>query len=79
MFMGMSIMKITATPLNGLVVVETPPFIDQRGRFSRLFCTYELSEVLGSRTIKQINHSITLQAGAVRGMHMQLPVDAVHK
>lgn len=77
--MGMSIMKIATTPLDGLVVVETTPFVDQRGRFSRLFCADELRSVLGSRTIKQINHSITLQAGTVRGMHMQLPPHAEMK
>lgn len=66
-------MKITTTPLDGLFVVEITPFTDQRGRFSRLFCADELSSVLGSRTVKQINHSITLEAGTLRGMHMQLP------
>jgi dTDP-4-dehydrorhamnose 3,5-epimerase len=75
-FLGVSAMKITTTPLDGLVVVETTPFVDQRGQFSRLFCADELGSVLESRTIKQINHSITLQVGTVRGMHMQLPPHA---
>ncbi len=64
-------MKILATPLSGVFVVETTPFSDKRGVFSRLYCESELSEIVGTRRIIQINHSRTALAGALRGLHFQ--------
>lgn len=66
-------MKIHSTPLTGLCIAETTPYIDSRGQFSRLYCENELSSLIGSRKIVQINHSRTAMVGAVRGMHFQLP------
>lgn len=65
-------MKVTPTPIDGVVLVETTPFVDHRGSFSRLFCVDELNDVFKSRQIKQINHSCTHQVGTVRGLHLQL-------
>ncbi len=64
-------MKILATLLSGVFVVETTLLSDQRGAFSRLYCESELSEIVGTRRIVQINHSRTAVAGAVRGLHFQ--------
>jgi dTDP-4-dehydrorhamnose 3,5-epimerase len=64
-------MNVHTTPIEGVYLVETTPFIDQRGSFSRLFCTKELNAVVGHRQIKQINHSRTHQVGTVRGLHLQ--------
>jgi dTDP-4-dehydrorhamnose 3,5-epimerase len=64
-------MKVRATPVAGAVVVDTEPYRDHRGAFARLFCEASLASVLGGRRIVQVNHSITAQAGAVRGMHFQ--------
>lgn len=66
-------MKIHSTPLSGLCIAETTPYIDDRGQFSRLYCEIELSSLIGSRKIMQINRSRTTMVGAVRGMHFQLP------
>ena len=77
--MGKRVMKIRTTPIKGVAIVETTPFIDHRGSFSRLFCDDELRVVLKSRTIKQINHSCTHSVGAVRGLHMQKPPHAEMK
>lgn len=66
-------MKIHTTPLAGLSVVEITPHVDNRGQFARLFCEDELSSLMESRKIVQINHSRTKEVGAVRGMHYQLP------
>ncbi len=52
-------------------MVETTPHVDNRGQFARLFCCKELSSLMGSRKILQINHSCTVAIGAVRGMHFQ--------
>ena len=66
-------MKIRTTALAGVAIVETTPFIDNRGSFSRLFCTDELCTILETRSIRQINHSSTHPVGTVRGLHMQQP------
>ncbi len=60
-----------ATAIEGLYVVDTPRHHDARGAFMRLFCEQTLEPVLRGRRIVQINHSYTVQAGAVRGMHFQ--------
>ncbi len=64
-------MKIHATPISDLLVAQSRTHKDERGAFARLFCDQELSRVLGSRKIVQINHSCTDAVGAVRGMHFQ--------
>ena len=72
-------MKIFQTSIAGVAVLETIPFTDERGSFSRIYCENELAEVIGSRHIVQINHSITNKVGAVRGMHYQYPPNAEMK
>jgi dTDP-4-dehydrorhamnose 3,5-epimerase len=64
-------MKMLSTPLNGIFVVETTPFNDQRGSFVRYYCENDLSAAIGGRRIVQINMSRTHAVGAVRGLHFQ--------
>jgi dTDP-4-dehydrorhamnose 3,5-epimerase len=64
-------MKVFRTELPGVVVVETAPFVDQRGAFARWFCEKELGEVMEHRRIAQVNYSRTTQLGALRGFHYQ--------
>jgi len=63
--------KITTTAIAGVMVIETTPFCDERGAFSRLFCEQELAKVLEQRHIVQINYSRTRHVGAIRGLHLQ--------
>lgn len=72
-------MKIHDTPLAGLKRVVLSPAVDKRGTFTRWFCDRELQGVLGDRQIVQANHSYTERAGAVRGMHYQVPPHAEMK
>lgn len=72
-------MNIIATPLDGLNIVETKKFMDDRGAFYRAFCQRELESIVGERQIRQINHSRTARVGAVRGMHFQNPPHAEMK
>ncbi len=72
-------MKIRSTEIAGVIVVESEPFVDHRGSFTRLFCERELAQVLGHRHIVQINQSRTLAAGAIRGLHYQHPPHAEMK
>jgi len=64
-------MNVVDTPLEGLKVATTQAFTDSRGAFSRLFCEQALASVLQGRRIVQVNHSLTHQVGAVRGLHFQ--------
>lgn len=72
-------MKIHQTTLPGVLVIESTPFTDNRGAFSRLYCEKELATFLGKRRIVQINHSCTHAVGAIRGMHYQIPPHAEMK
>lgn len=64
-------MKIAPTPIEGIVIVESELFADQRGTFSRWFCVQDLADIVGKRRIVQINYSCTDAIGAVRGLHYQ--------
>ena len=72
-------MHIQQTVIEGVMVVETTPFVDQRGAFLRLFCERELSAILGERRIVQINYSRTEAVGTIRGLHYQRPPHAEMK
>ncbi len=65
-------LTIIETPLEGLYVVETDPFVDHRGTWARIFCESELQSILQRRHIVNINLSKTSERGTVRGMHYQL-------
>ncbi len=73
--------KLTTTPtaLAGVFKVERSVMSDERGFFSRLFCSDELRTVGWNNNINQINHSITNRVGSVRGFHFQLPPHAEMK
>jgi len=64
-------MKVAATPIAGLSVVSNSRLADSRGSFARLFCREALTALVGDRVIQQINHSCTVEQGALRGMHFQ--------
>lgn len=72
-------MKFSETGFAGLTLIETPSVADHRGSFTRWFCTRQLAPVLGARTLAQINHSKSLEAGTVRGLHFQKPPHAEMK
>jgi dTDP-4-dehydrorhamnose 3,5-epimerase len=57
----------------GAVVLTRKPRGDDRGFLERVYCADELADVLGTRTIVQINRTLTRARGTVRGMHFQKP------
>jgi dTDP-4-dehydrorhamnose 3,5-epimerase len=63
--------KIHATPLSGLMVIEAEPRCDDRGSFARTYCPMEFQQLGLDFSLCQINVSNTLRAGAVRGLHFQ--------
>ena len=63
--------KLNNTSINGLHIIEFTRNSDLRGFFGRLYCKDTLKEFLLDREILQINQSITLKKGSVRGLHFQ--------
>jgi dTDP-4-dehydrorhamnose 3,5-epimerase len=70
---------VTPTPLDGLMLVTRRRREDARGFFSRLFCAQEMAELGWHHPVAQVNHSLTRQPGAVRGLHFQHPPHAEDK
>ncbi|GAB1386140.1 dTDP-4-dehydrorhamnose 3,5-epimerase [Melaminivora sp.] len=75
----MSRFTCTPLPLAGLTRVQRQSLADARGFFERLFCAEELAACGWSGPIAQINHSLTRQAGSLRGLHYQQPPHAEMK
>lgn len=67
------------TPLIGAKIVQRKPIEDSRGFLSRFFCTEDFKEAGLKGSISQINHTLTRQKGAVRGLHFQYPPHAETK
>ncbi len=66
-------MNFTKTNIEGLYIIETSSFIDERGLFVRLYCKEEFEKHGLILPLAQMNMSITKQKGAIRGMHFQNP------
>jgi dTDP-4-dehydrorhamnose 3,5-epimerase len=59
--------------LPGVHVLERRPRHDDRGWFERVYDAGELTGVLGTRTIAQVNRAFSNKKGSVRGLHVQGP------
>ena len=66
-------MKFIEQKLKGVFLIESEPFIDDRGAFRRHFCQKEFSEHGISNIVKQANVSENNFAYTLRGFHYQLP------
>lgn len=66
-------MKFEPIFLKNAYLVQPEPFVDERGWFARTFCKREFEHIGHSKEWVQLNHSVTLKKGAIRGMHFQLP------
>jgi dTDP-4-dehydrorhamnose 3,5-epimerase len=68
--------NIVETLLEDAYVLEPETIIDRRGKFARIYCRQELEKIGHCKPIVQINHSLTREKGAIRGMHFQHPPNA---
>lgn len=66
-------------PMPGLWLVRQKPIEDQRGFFSRFYCAEEFRAIGMDVPLSQINHSLSLVPGTVRGLHFQHPPHAETK
>ena len=69
-------MTFTDTPLSGAYLVTPTPRSDSRGWFARTYDKAAFADIGFTDNWVQMNHSLTRQAGAVRGMHFQHPPHA---
>ncbi len=60
------------TEIVGALEFESPRFGDERGSFSRWYCSEQIGQHIEHLSFKQVNNSINLLAGTVRGLHYQL-------
>ena len=69
----LELMIVESLPLSGLKKIKRSSFSDHRGFFSRLFCEKTLKAAGFIKPVSQINHSLTLKKGSIRGLHAQRP------
>lgn len=66
-------MTILDTSLYGLKLIQRQPRGDDRGYLERMFCQETMKPFLSGKSISQINYTVTVKRGMVRGMHFQYP------
>lgn len=66
-------MTFEETPIPGALLVGVEPRGDERGFFARMFCSDEFgAQGLATRFV-QVNDSLSVERGTLRGLHYQLP------
>ena len=73
MAQGLSPVQFHKTSLEGAYRIELDKRGDDRGFFARVFCENEFGAAGLETRFAQINNSLTLKKGALRGLHYQLP------
>ena len=64
-------LEIKNTNIAGLLTITQQQNHDDRGYFINFYRDLEFVEILGPRSIRQVNQSGTLKSGTIRGMHFQ--------
>lgn len=72
-------MKIEELSLPGAFVLTPNRFGDERGFFSETYNQAAFDEIVPGTIFVQDNHSLSRDAGVLRGLHFQLPPDAQGK
>jgi len=72
-------MRFRETKIRGLYIIEPELKVDKRGYFSRVFCKKEFAKIGLNFGIVQVNRSLNLKKGTLRGMHFQKPPKAEDK
>ena len=65
-------MRMTQAPLPGAHLIDPEIHGDERGFFARVFCSNEFAEHGLSTHFVQINDSLSVTKGTLRGVHYQL-------
>ncbi len=72
-------MQIEELPLSGAFVLTPKRFGDERGFFSETYNQRAFEAVAPGTVFVQDNHSLSAEAGVLRGLHFQLPPHAQGK
>lgn len=62
--------ELIETPMADLHLIQRKQLRDERGYFERMFCTEDLKVFGWDCHVAQVNRTLTLQTGSVRGLHM---------
>ncbi|MGG1911803.1 dTDP-4-dehydrorhamnose 3,5-epimerase [Priestia megaterium] len=65
-------MKVIETKLQGVFIIEPKVFKDNRGFFMETYNTQILKDKGINHQFVQDNHSLSVEAGTIRGLHYQL-------
>jgi dTDP-4-dehydrorhamnose 3,5-epimerase len=65
-------MIFTPTGLKGSYLIDLQPYSDERGWFARFYCKDEFKQIGHDKEWVQLNHSVSFEKGALRGMHFQI-------
>ena len=71
--------EVIETALDGVHVLQRTPQVDERGWLERLYCATDLADIAHTRTIVQVNRTLTRTKATVRGMHFQVQPSAEAK
>ena len=72
-------MKFHPAPLHTATIIELEPHTDDRGFLARLFSEDELAAAGLVSRFPQVNNSVSIRKGTIRGLHYQLPPAAEAK
>lgn len=65
-------MKFTKLPLEGAYLIEGEKLEDERGFFARAYCAEDFEREGLEGSFLQMNNSLSLKKGTLRGLHYQL-------
>ncbi len=68
----MTDVSVYETPINGLVLFRREPYEDHRGSLDRLFDLDMVRSLVPGFSVAQVNHTVTIGRGTVRGLHYQV-------
>ena len=64
---------IETTPIHGLTLLRREPVEDNRGSLDRVFDIDLATSLVPGFSVAQVNHTVTVGRGTVRGLHYQIP------
>ena len=64
---------IETTPIQGLTLLRREPVEDSRGSLDRIFDIDLANSLVPGFAVAQVNHTVTVGRGTVRGLHYQTP------
>lgn len=64
-------LTVTKTKLTDVLIIESPVFGDHRGFFTESYSQADFQEAGITQNFVQDNHSLSVEAGVLRGLHFQ--------